>query len=162
MPMPCYMSVTGKNQGKIDGSCEIKGREKTILVYAMDHTIQIPRDSHTGLPTGARVHGPLMVEKEIDKSSPKLLQALTSGEQLSEVVIDYYRISPQGKEEKYYTVKLEDAIIVAAQSFFPETFLAENETYKHMEKISFTYGKIVWTWQPDGIEAEDAWKAPKA
>jgi type VI secretion system secreted protein Hcp len=161
MPMPCHMTVTGKNQGKIEGSCDIQGREGTIIVYSLDHTVEIPRDTHTGLPTGKRIHLPMTVEKEIDKSTPKLMQALASGEQLSEVVLDFWRISPKGAEEKYYTVKLEDAIIVSLESFFPETFLEDNETYKHMEKASFTYGKIIWTWQPDGIEAEDSWKAPK-
>ena len=161
MPMPCHMSVTGENQGKIEGSCAIKGREGTILVYALDHTIQIPRDPHSGLPTGKRIHMPMTITKEIDKSSPKLMQALSSGEHLTEVVLDFYRISPKGTEEKYYTVKLAAGIIVSVESYFPETFVAENEPFKHMEKISFTYGKIVWTWQPDGIEAEDDWMAPK-
>jgi type VI secretion system secreted protein Hcp len=161
MPMPSHLSLTGQNQGKIEGSCEIKGREGTILVYALDHTIEIPRDTHTGLPTGKRVHMPMIVTKEYDKSSPKLFQALVSGEQMTEVVLDFYRISPTGTEEKYYTTKLENAIIVAAESFFPESFLPSNEPYRHMEKISFTYEKIIWTWQPDGIEAEDDWKAPK-
>ncbi len=30
-----------------------------------------------------------------------------------------------------------------------------------MEDIAFTYEKIVATWVPDGIEAEDDWTAPK-
>jgi type VI secretion system secreted protein Hcp len=161
MSMPCHLSLTGKNQGKIEGSCDLSGREGTILVYALDHLIEIPRDTHTGLPTGKRIHMPMTVTKEVDKSSPKLYQALTSGEQLSEVVLDFYRISPQGNEEKYLTTKLENAIIVSMEAFFPETFIPANEPFKHMEKVSFTYEKIIWTWQPDGIEAEDSWKAPK-
>ncbi|MEA3428881.1 MAG: Hcp family type VI secretion system effector [Thermodesulfobacteriota bacterium] len=161
MSMPSHLSVTGKNQGKIEGSCEIKGREGTILVYALDHVVTIPSDPGTGQPTGKRIHKPMTVTKEIDKSSPKLYQGLTSGEQLSEVVLDFYRISPTGTEEKYFTTKLETAIIVSMEAFYPETFLSENEAYKHMEKVSFTYEKIIWTWQPDGIEAEDSWKAPK-
>ncbi len=161
MPMPCYLKVTGQNQGKIEGSCDTQGREGTIMVYAFDSMVQIPRDPGSGLPTGKRVHMPFTIEKAVDKSSPKLYQALTSGEQLSEVILDFYRISPSGTEEKYYTIKLENAIIVALDAFFPETFLPSSEAYQHMEKVSFTYEKIVWTWQPDGIEAEDSWKAPK-
>jgi len=161
MSMPSHLSLTGKNQGKIEGSCDIKGREGTILVYALDHHIEIPRDTHSGLPTGKRIHLPMTITKEIDKSSPKLYQALTSGEQLSEVLLDFYRISPTGTEEKYFTTKLENAIIVSIESFYPETFIPSNEPYKHMEKVSFTYEKIIWTWQPDGIEAEDSWKSPK-
>ena len=161
MPMPSHLSLTGNNQGKIEGSCDISGREGTIIVYALDHTVQIPRDTHTGLPTGKRVHGPLTVTKEYDKSSPKLFQALCSGEQLSEVMLDFYRISPTGTEEKYYTTKLENAIIVDICSYYPETFAEASRAIKHMEKVSFSYEKIIWTWHPDGIEAEDEWKPPK-
>jgi len=161
MSMPCHLSLEGENQGKIEGSCDISGREGTILVYALDHKVEIPRDTHTGLPTGKRIHMPLAVTKEVDKSSPMLFQALTSGEQLKEVTLDFYRISPAGTEEKYYTIKLENAIIVSMDSFYPETFIMENQPFKHMEKLSFTYEKAIWTWHPDGIEAEDSWKAPK-
>jgi len=31
-----------------------------------------------------------------------------------------------------------------------------------MQEIAFTYEDIIWTYTPDGIEAEDNWKAPKA
>lgn len=161
MAMPCHLSLEGNTQGKIDGSCEIEGREGTILVYKLEHSIGIPRDTHTGLPTGKRIHGSLTVTKEIDKSSPKLFQALTSGEQFKEVLLDFYRISPQGSEESYYTIKLENAIAVDIRAWFPETLIKENEPYKHMENVSFSYEKIIWTWVPDGIEAEDSWSTPK-
>jgi type VI secretion system secreted protein Hcp len=38
--------------------------------------------------------------------------------------------------------------------------LPENEPYRHMEEVCFTYEKIKWTWEADGIESEDSWKAP--
>jgi type VI secretion system secreted protein Hcp len=43
----------------------------------------------------------------------------------------------------------------------PVTLLAQNEPYRHMEEVSFTYKKIKWTWEPNGIEAEDSWSVPK-
>lgn len=161
MPMTAHMDVTGKNQGKMDGSCDMEGRENTILVYAMDHDVHIPRDPQSGLPSGKRIHGPLEIVKEFDKSSPKLYQALCSGEQLSDVTIKWYRIDPTGTEEHYFTHTLEDAIVVEIKPYMPVAFLSENEPYRHMEKISFTYTKIKWTWEVDGIEAEDSWKVPK-
>jgi type VI secretion system secreted protein Hcp len=30
-----------------------------------------------------------------------------------------------------------------------------------MEDVSFTYSKIIWTWEVDGVEAQDEWKVPK-
>ena len=161
MAMPSYLQVTGTTQGKIEGSCNVQGHDGAIEVWAMEHPIEIPRDLHTGLPTGKRIHKPLVIVKHIDKSSPKLYQALTSGEQLSKVILDYWRINAQGNEEKYYTIELDTAIVVSLETYYPETFLEENENYSHMEKVAFTYEKIIWTWQPDGIEAEDSWTAPK-
>ncbi len=161
MPIPSHLSLTGNTQGKIEGSCEIVGREGTILVYAMDHLIQIPRDPRTGLPTGQRVHDPLTVTKEFDKSSPPLYQALCSGEQFSEVKFEFYRISPEGTQELYFTITLENAIIVNIKAWYPPTMLASSEPYRHMEDVSFTYAKIIWTWEPDGIETEDNVREPK-
>lgn len=160
MPMTSHMEITGNNQGKMDGSCDMQGRENTILVYAMDHTIHIPRDPQSGLPSGKRIHGPMTIEKEIDKASPMIYQALCTGEQLSEVTIKKYRIDPTGTEEHYFTITLEDAIIVEVQPYMPVAFLAENEAYRHMEKVSFTYSKIKWKHEVDNKESEDSWKIP--
>ena len=162
MSMPGYFTLTGNTQGEIDGSCSIKGHEKKILVQAVNHTIEIPKSLQTGLPTGKRIHGPMTILKEIDKASPKLFQALTSGEQLSNAKLEYYRISPSGKEELYYTVELKNAIITSMKKFFPNCLVPENKTIGHMEEVAFTYETIIETWTPDGIEAQDSWNAPKA
>lgn len=162
MPMPCYLSLEGQNQGKIEGSSKVAGHEGKILAQAVEHTIEIPKSPQTGLPTGKRVHGPLTLTKEIDKSSPKLFQALTSGEQMKDVVLEFMRISPKGTEEKYYTVKLQNAIITSIRSWTPNCLAQGNQQMGHMEDVSLTYEKITWTFEPDGIEAEDSWLAPKA
>ncbi|SDV47142.1 Hcp family type VI secretion system effector [Chitinasiproducens palmae] len=162
MPMPCYLTLEGQNQGKIEGSTKVQGHEGKILVQAVDHVIEIPKSPQTGLPTGKRVHGAMTVTKEIDKSSPKLYQALTSGEQLKDVKLEFYRISPKGTEEKYYTVKLENAILTSMKSWTPNCLDPNNRQMGHMEDLAFTYEKITWTYEPDGIEAEDSWLAPKA
>lgn len=161
MAMPAHLTLTGEKQGKIDGSCELQGRENTILVFSMNHDIHMPKDPHSGLPTGKRVHGPLTIVKEFDKSSPKMYQALCTGEHLKDVTIKWYRITKQGTEEHYFTTKLEDAIVVSIKPYMPNTLLGENEPYRHMEEVAFTYRKIKWTWEPNGIEAEDSWSVPK-
>jgi type VI secretion system secreted protein Hcp len=160
MAMPAHLSLQGEKQGKINGSCDMQGRENTILVYGMNHGITIPRSPTDGLATGKRTHGPISVIKEYDKSSPKLYQALCTGEHMKEVTLKWYRITKMGIEEHYFTHELEDAIVVGISPFMPTTFLSGNDCYRHMEQISFTYKKIKWTWEPNGIEAEDSWTAP--
>lgn len=162
MAMTSYMNLTGKNQGKIEGDCTQSGREGKILVYDLKHEIEIPRDTHTGLPTGQRIHHPLIITKHIDQSSPKLMQACTSGEQFSEIAVQFYHINETGQEEHYYSIKLENAIIVKMVNNKPMTFLPENMPYHDMEEVWFTYEKIIWVHEIHGIEAEDDWKTPKA
>ena len=160
MPLPFHLGLEGEKQGKIEGSCDMKGREGTILAYAMSHDIHIPRDPQSGLPSGKRVHGPLTIVKEFDKSSPLLYKALCQGEHMKKVEIKWYRIDKKGAEVHYFTQTLENAIIVSMKPFVPTVFLTENEPYRHMEEISFTYKKIKWRWEPDSKEAEDDWSAP--
>ncbi len=143
MPMPGYMTLSGQTQGKIDGGCTIKGHEGAILVQGVDHTIEIPKSIQTGLPTGRRIHGPLTITKEIDKSSPK-------------------RISPQGKEELYYTVEIKNAVITSMRKYVPNCLDPVNKTMGHMEEVSFTYETIIETFTPHGIEAQDSWNSPKS
>ncbi|MDY6951665.1 MAG: Hcp family type VI secretion system effector [Thermodesulfobacteriota bacterium] len=161
MPMPAHLEVEGENQGAIEGSCDMEGREGTILVYAMNHDVHIPRDPQSGLSSGRRIHGPVSIVKEYDKSSPKLYQALCTGEHMKSVILKWYRIDNTGSEEHYFTHTLENAIVVEMKPYMPMVFVAQNEPYRHMEEVAFTYEKIKWTWEVDGIEAEDSWLVPK-
>ena len=159
MALTAYMAVKGKSQGDMKGDCPQGGDKKDkILVYAVHHNVEIPKDTHTGLPTGQRIHHPLTITKAMDCASPMLYKACCSGEQC-DVELDYYRIKPDGTEEKYFTVKLEEAIVVTMEHDTPLTFLPENKPYRDMEKVSFTYSKITWTYNDGNIEYVDNWKA---
>ena len=162
MPLPAHMTLEGEKQGKIDGSCTQKGREKTILIQAFDHQVYIPRDPQTGASTGKRVHNPLTIVKAYDAATPKLYQALTSGEHIKKLEIKWYRIDPKGTEEHYFTTNLEDATIVSVKPYMPNCLTPASEPFTHMEEVSFTYRKAKWTWVPDGIEAEDDWQVPRS
>jgi type VI secretion system secreted protein Hcp len=159
MSLTAYLAVKGKNQGDIKGDCPQGGDKKDkIIVYAVEHSVEIPKDTHTGLPTGQRIHNPFTVVKHKDLSSPKLFKACSTGEQC-DVTLDQYRIKPDGTEEKFFTVKLEEAIVVTMREYTPMTFIPENKPYHDMEEVSFTYSKITWTYNDGNIEYVDNWKA---
>jgi type VI secretion system secreted protein Hcp len=159
MALTAYLAVKGNSQGDIKGDCPQGGDKKDkILVYGTEHRVEIPRDTHTGLPTGQRIHQPLTITKAKDNASPKLFKAVCTGEQL-DVTLDYYRIKADGTEEKYFTIKLEEAIIVNLREYTPLTFLPEGKAYHDMEEVSFTYSKITWTYNDGNIEYVDDWKA---
>ena len=158
MALTAYMKIEHQTQGEMKGDCP-QGGDKLdrILVYAVEHLVEIPKDTHTGLPTGQRIHHPITISKHLDQASPKLYKACCTGEQCT-VTIDHYRISPTGIEEKYFTIKLEEAIVVSVRKHTPLTFLPENKPYTDMEDVSLTYSKITWTYNDGNIEYVDDWK----
>jgi type VI secretion system secreted protein Hcp len=157
---PVYVKIKGQKQGDIKGSCTIKGREDTIVVYSIGHNILVRTDPQTGLPTNDRVHNPMKILKEIDQSSPKLYQAMVTNENLTEFRMSFYRIDPRGLVELYFTIDLTNARIVSIAPSFPTALLSQNDSYRHMETVAFTYQKIKWTWVDGGITSEDTWTTP--
>jgi type VI secretion system secreted protein Hcp len=158
--MTAYMTVEGNNQGNIEGDCTQSGREKTHLVYDVKHTIEIPRDNLTGLPTGQRLHKPYTVTTHFSKGVPQLYQMCCTGEQ-GTVEVKYFQIDDKGQEQHYFTIKLESAIIVNISHDKPMVFVPENKPYKDMVSVEFSYSKITWTQEVDGVTADDDWTAPK-
>ena len=157
MALPGYFSLTGAKQGKIEGSCDIKGQEGKILVQAHEHTVDIPVNLQTGLASGKRVHHPLTIHKAIDKSSPKLFQALTTGETITEALLEFNHIDKNGQDVVYYTKKIENAVIIKIETITDNILDATTNKYPDWELVSFTYSKITTTWKDGGIEATDSW-----
>ncbi|MFI4920032.1 MAG: Hcp family type VI secretion system effector [Gammaproteobacteria bacterium] len=156
MPMPGNLTLVGQNQGAIEGSCDIEGREDTILVQAFKHTVDLP-SNESGLPSGKRVHRPLMITKEVDKSTPKLYQALCSGELMTEATLRWYRMDGEGDEVQFFTVMLQNAMIVKLESWVPDVLDKQNASYGTMETLGLTSEVIRWTWVVDGIEYAEHW-----
>ncbi|MFQ6126065.1 MAG: Hcp family type VI secretion system effector [Candidatus Heimdallarchaeota archaeon] len=157
-PMAAFLKIEG-----IDGGCMKAGHEGEIELLQFSHNIYIPRPSETIEPStfGKRVHQPITVVKTIDKASPLLYQACTQGEHLVKAEIKWYRIDPYGAEEPYFTIILEDAIIVSIQAYATPAYMWMDDTGTEiteaipMEEVSFTYSKITWIYVPEDIQAYD-------
>jgi type VI secretion system secreted protein Hcp len=161
-----YLTLKGQKSGQIKGSVTQKGRENSIQVIQASHEIISPRDPQSGLPTGQRMHKPFVIVKELDKSSPILLNVLATNENLTEVVLKFYRpqikaTSGVGTEVQAYTVKLTNANIASIKFVLPNTKHADLQKLAEYEEIAFTYQKIEWTWTDGGITAMDDWEARK-
>jgi type VI secretion system secreted protein Hcp len=162
MALNAYLDITGETQGKVAGSCTQAGREDKMEIYGWHHEVISPRDAASGLPTGKRQHKPFVVTKAIDKATPLLLNVLVNNENITEWRLDCWRPSRSGKEEQYYTVELVNASIASIQAEMLNNKYPENMKHEVREHISFTYQKIIWTWQDGGITAEDDWETPVA
>ena len=171
MPTPAYCTIEGESQGPITqgtftadsvGNIYQEGHEDEILVEAFNHTVTVPVDVQSGQPTGQRMHKALIITKIFDKCSPLLYRALTTGEKLPSVEIKWYRTSQDGRQEHYFTTKLEDAIIVNINARMPNCQDPALAHFTHLEDISFSYRKITWTQTIGGTEEFDDWRAPVA
>jgi len=160
MALTSYLTVEGEKTGPVEGSCNQKGRENKILVYGVEHRMEIPHDVHTGGPTGQRIHHAFIITKRLDQASPLLWQMCATGEKFSSWQLDYYRINEKGMEENYFTIKLEEAIVVNMKHYKPLSFIENNKPYHDMEEVSFTYSAITWEHKQPNKMASDSWKEP--
>lgn len=159
MALNAYLTATGQKQGVIKGGVTQKGREGSIAVYAVEHAVVSPRDAGSGLPTGKRQHKPLVVVKEIDKSSPLLAKALVTNENLTEVVLKFFSPNLNGMEINSYTVRLTNAAIASIQTDMQNNKTEPGTKLPVLEQLSFTYQKIEWTWLDGNVTSSDEWQA---
>lgn len=162
MALNAYLKIEAEKQGQIKGSVTQKGREDSIMVIAVSHDIDSPRDAASGLATGKRRHGPFIVTKELDKSSPLLYSVLVNNENIKSWKLQFWRPSATGAEVQNYTIELVNATIASVKFRMANNKNPELMKYAEYEEVSFTYQKIIWTWNDGGITAEDDWEAPVA
>ncbi|EJT84600.1 Hcp family type VI secretion system effector [Pseudomonas asiatica] len=169
MPTPAYIKITGQTQGNITagaftsesvGNVFVEGHEDEILVQEIKHQITVPKDPQSGQPTGQRLHKPFIFTSSLNKATPLMYAALSSGERLTTVEVKWYRTSVEGKQEHFFTTKLEDATIVDIQTTLPHAQNKENADFTQLVEVSMAYRKISWTHVTVGTEGSDDWRKP--
>ena len=92
MSNPAYLWLTDTNGSPITGSSLVTGRIGAIELKAVTHHLSIPVDGNTGRLTGTRVHTPITVQKDFDKTTPLLYKALSENQTLKSATIKMYQI----------------------------------------------------------------------
>lgn len=132
---------------KIDGipgeSSDDKHKDWIELI-SYDHHIEQPASStasSVGGATAERVnHGAFKFIHQLDKATPKLLEACCTGKHIKEVTIEFCRAG--GDKVKYMEIKLEQVLISAVT----ENGSSTGESGFPSETVSLSYGKIKWTY----------------
>ena len=152
----------GSTQGQIEcfgswpGYDDQEGREGSARISTFSHEIFVPRDPQSGQASGRRVHQPMTLRLRLGKCSPKLYQALVTGEHLTQVEIKFFRPTFEGGAgEHYFTILLENALIVSMSALG----VLQQDTFTE-SLISITYNTITWTWENGGVTATDTWGGP--
>jgi type VI secretion system secreted protein Hcp len=139
-----FMHVDGGSIGTVEGEATEKGHEKWITLSGYDGDATAPTATGAGGGAGAgKVQlKPIVVTKPIDKSTPKLFQALVTGTRLPTVQIDFVRPDGVGGEEVFYSVKLEQVIVTDVHQSDAGTSSGRplEQVSLDFQKIEITYG----------------------
>jgi type VI secretion system secreted protein Hcp len=108
------------------------------------------------------MHKPLVITKELDKSSPLLYNVLTQNENISTLTIHFYTPQLQaktgmGEEVNHYILELTNANIASIDFRMANNKHPDLMKFAEYEEIAFTYEKIMWTWKDGGITSSDSW-----
>ena len=137
--MNVYMTIKGSKQG------QIKGDTTSDQIRVVSVTRDTPRE--TAMPTGRRTHATITIVREIDRASPKLFQALSTNEVLSEVVITFNGATGSAKTAQ--KIVLTNAVILSVR-----------KSGGNNEMITLDYQTIEVTYAKGGKTAMDDWEAP--
>lgn len=159
MAVPVHLVLKDDGGSQIMGSCDVRGRDGSIELRSLHHSLTIPTDHLTGKVTGTRQHAPFSFTKEIDTSSPYLFKAVATGQTLKTAEFKFYQINYAGQEEEYYNILLENVKVVSVSPVMHDTRTATGTG--HMEEVSLSYEKITHLHKHGNIKHSDAWNEKK-
>ena len=140
-----YMTITGKTQGLISAGCSTQESIGNKYQAAHVNEIMVLSFSHNMANLGnisKSTHSPIIITKSVDKSSPLLAQALTNREEIN-CTINFYRVSPFGMQEKFYSVSIDGGVITDLTLEVPHVIF-QNDA-EPQEQLAIRYRDISWT-----------------
>lgn len=131
----------------------VLGREGSIEIKSLSHHLAIPTDRNTGKLTGTRIHTPILIQKEFDRTTPLLARAICKGITLRSAEIKMYRINEAGFEVEYFNILLENVKVTGVTpSLHPGAVSGT-----HLENIELRYETIQWKYTDGNIIFKDGW-----
>jgi type VI secretion system secreted protein Hcp len=155
-----YLTLTSEPQGWIKGDSTISsyGRENTIEVVGYSHMLVAEPDPISGQASLVRDHFPVTFIKLFDRSNPQLFQAWRDHERCT-AVFKFYRTTPSGMEENFYTVTFTGVYISSIRQEVLNNRAPATVSLPEFERISFTYFDITEVWEISGWVCNDRWHA---
>lgn len=150
-----YIEVIGAQQGTFKVENPQKGRETYNKLTSFEMEMLRPTDPASGLSTGVKQYGPIIIEKEIGAASLQFLQAIANKESLTKVTIKVYSAGFQaGTEIQNYKIILTNARV----TYFKQGYTNTNNELKDLIKLTFE--KIEFDYSTPVIQVIDNWIAP--
>ena len=132
--------------GAISGDSTDPVALNSIRVIASDLNLYYPKDSSGGY-AGQFVQGPLYIQKKVDKASPKLYQALVTGETMTTFELEHWTTASE--PFLFMTIELSGAKIVEiSSSKMKEAFADDISGVFPIETVGFSYTGATVTFTP--------------
>lgn len=152
-----FLSVVGSKQGQFRGDAETEARRaEWMTLIAVHMGVESPRDVVTGEPTGRRQFSVVTITKFWGEASVQGLSACSENEGLTEVVLQFTRLDPDGHEHLFQTVKLTEATLVSIQR---STVQASDGSLVGQEDWGFNFRKIEVIDNDAAVTFSDDWQA---
>jgi type VI secretion system secreted protein Hcp len=155
MAVPVHLFLTDDGGATIRGASDVEGREGSIELRSLHHSLTLPTDHMTGKVTSTRQHSPFQVTKEIDSASPYIFKAAATGQTLKSAEFRFYHINDAGQEVEYYTITLENVKVISVSPMMHDTRGVPGTG--HLEDVALNYEKITHLYKDGNLLAHDAW-----
>ena len=127
-----------------------------LLSFDQAHSSAV--DISTGLSTGRAVLEDILLSKTIDKASPKLAEAVLTGQTFPSVEIQLTNVGADGARVTYFVYQLEDARVVSysvggsSGGSVPTEHISLNfaqikVTYTEQDSTGRARGNVEYTWK---------------
>ncbi len=92
-----------------------------MVGHGFDYGVTTPIDSNPGKPIRKLQRGMIIIRKEVDAASPKLLQALSTNETFRNATLQFNKTSPDGKPVVYHTIELTNGTVCGYRTFMGDS-----------------------------------------
>lgn len=147
------------NGTAIEGEATQKGHEGAIECVYFSSSVETTRiTSGSGMATGRRSHGPIVIRKRIDRATPLLAKALVQNEVVAGT-FQFFRLESDGTEQHFFTIAFHHGRVASQTTYSSDNLATSGRSgdAPFMEEVRFVYQHINWRHEPDGIEFEDSW-----
>jgi len=114
------------------------------------------------LTAGRPVHQEIVIGKRVDRSTPKLYQAMDQHERLTRVEFEWFAFNHSGIRELAFKIELENALVTRIRPSMPDYLDPESDRYRFLEHVALVYETIVWSYGQGDIQFEATWQSEEA
>jgi type VI secretion system secreted protein Hcp len=146
-----FARMSTQDLGAVPGDATHPDAIGEIEIDRFCHAISSALDPSTGLPSGRRLHSPLVLIKHEDEATVPILETFFTNDNIPTFALRLFRATPSG-DEHYATISLVNASLGGV-----EQLAVEGE---QLERVTLYYQRITFTWTDGPLLAEDPWETP--